>query len=235
MITLIVTDNAFALGFAKELDALYGDIEIRQSPRGTLEGVPRLSIKTEVAEIVHRYGLVISVHCKQLFPPALVHGVRCVNVHPGFNPFNRGWYPQVFSIINCLKAGVTIHEIDEQLDHGPIIVQKEYVIRPWDTSGSAYASIMGIERELLLEHFPTIRDRRYQALRPAGEGNVNLKADFEAMRRLDLDRCGRFGDLLNHLRALTHGEYHNAYFVDESGRRVFVRVVLEPEDPRPGQ
>lgn len=234
MTTLILTDNTFALGFASELAALHGGIEIRQSPRGVLENIPRLNVKTQVNEILQRYNLVVSVHCKQLFPPALVNGVRCVNVHPGFNPFNRGWYPQVFSIINGQKAGVTIHEIDDQLDHGPIIAQREYSIRPWDTSGSAYANIMMIERELLLEHFRAIRDNTYRAVRPSEEGNVNLKVDFEAMRHLDLERQGKFGDFLNHLRALTHEGHNNAYFTDRLGRKVFVRLALEPEERQPG-
>lgn len=227
--TLIVTDNACARNVALELQRKHGNIDVVQSPSGQLPETARLDVKANAADIIAKYPVVISVHCKQMFPAQLVKSVRCVNVHPGFNPFNRGWYPQVFSIINGLKAGVTIHEMDEQLDHGPIIVQKEYTIEPWDTSGSAYEKIMALERELVLEHFVSIRDRKYTA-KAAGEGNLNLKRDFDNLRRINLEEHGPFGEFLNRLRALTHEPFNNAYFVDESGRKVFVRVVLEPGD-----
>ena len=231
MKTLVLTDNPQARELAAELNSRYGQIEVFQSPRGPLEHVPRLNVRSQTSEIVANYGLVLSIHCKQLFPPALVHAVRCVNVHPGFNPFNRGWFPQVFSILNGLKAGVTIHEMDEVLDHGPIIVQREYAIESWDTSASAYANIMALERELLLEHFVAIRDRTYRTISPATEGNLNYKQDFEKLKQIDLDQQGSFRDFLNLLRAFTHGDYKNAYFEDASGRKVFARIVLEPEDP----
>ena len=230
MTTLVLTDNPFALSFARELNERHGGIDIFQSPKGFLAGVPTLNVKAQHAEIASRYDLVISVHCKQLFPPELVRTARCVNVHPGLNPQNRGWYPQVFSIINGKKAGVTIHEIDEQLDHGPIIVQREYKIKSWDTSETAYNNIMLIERELLLEHYPSIRENTYSAHPPAGEGNLNYKADFEALTRLDLDETLTMRAAIDRLRALTHGHYKNAHFYDVDGVKIYVNVVLTPAD-----
>ncbi|MBI2699033.1 hypothetical protein A9W98_34435 [Mycobacterium gordonae] len=229
MATLILTDNVHTYALAGELQRRYGEVEVYQSRFGQLPDVPRLDINGSVAEIVQRYDLVFSLHCKQIFPAALLDGVRCVNVHPGLNPYNRGWFPQVFSIINGQKAGVTIHEMDDQLDHGPIIVQRECPIDSWDTSGSVYVRLLAIERELVLENFPAIRDRTYRAEPMATEGNLNLKKDFDRLRQLDLDEQGTFGHFLNRLRALTHDEFRNAWFVDSSGRKVYVRVVLEPE------
>ena len=181
-------------------------------------------------EIKKNYSLAISIHCKQFFPSHLVNNIRCINVHPGYNPYNRGWYPQVFSILNGLKSGVTIHEMDEKLDHGPIIVQKEYKIESWDTSGTAYEKIMKLERELVFEHFLSIRDNKYKAVLPCKEGNINISKDFEKIKCLSLDEHGRFGDFLNRLRALTHGGYKNAYYIDETGKKIYVRIILEPNE-----
>lgn len=229
MKTLILTDNVHAHALAVELQARYGDVDVYQSPTGQLPGVPRCDVTERVADIVERYDLVFSLHCKQKFPADLIDGIRCVNVHPGFNPCNRGWYPQVFSIIDGQKVGVTIHEIDEELDHGPIIAQRECVIESWDSSGSVYARLMEIERALVLEHFAAVREGSYQSKPPAGEGNLNVKRDFEQLRHLDLNERGTFGDFLNRLRALTHDEFRNAWFIDAAGHKVFVRVILEPE------
>jgi len=228
--TLILTDNSFACDLAFELNRLHGDIDVYQSPNGPLKDIPRLDVRKQTAMMISDYSLVLSIHCKQIFPKLLVSAVRCVNVHPGLNPYNRGWFPQVFSIINGLPSGVTIHEIDEELDHGLIIAQREYKIDAWDTSGSAYAKIMAIERDLVLSHFLSIRDRNYQAVAPCEEGNLNFKKDFDRLKCLDLSEYGTFGEFINRLRALTHGDFQNAYFVDASGTKVFVRISLDPVD-----
>jgi methionyl-tRNA formyltransferase len=227
--TLVLTDNVYAYKLALELERLHGGVDVYQSPGGSLEGVPRLHVRVQAPMIISTYDLVLSIHCKQIFPPELVGGVRCVNVHPGMNPYNRGWFPQVFSIINGLPSGVTIHEIDNELDHGPIIVQKEYKIQSWDTSGSAYAQIMALEKELVLEHFIAIRDQTYEVISPKGEGNINYKEDFERLKHIDLNQVGTFGEFIDRLRALTHGDFRNAYFIDSSGVKVFVRISLELE------
>lgn len=228
--TLVLTDNANAHKLALELEQLHGGVDVYQSPSGPLEGVPRLHVGDQSSMIISTYDLVLSIHCKQIFPPELVGGVRCVNVHPGLNPYNRGWFPQVFSIINGLPSGVTIHEIDNELDHGPIIAQREYRIQSWDTSGSAYAKIMAVEKELVLEHFAAIRDQTYNAVSPQEEGNLNYKKDFDKLKHIDLSQRGTFGEFIDRLRALTHDDFRNAYFIDASGTKVFVRISLEPED-----
>lgn len=227
--TLILTDNVHAHAVAVELQRRHPGIDVYQSQHGRLPGVERLNVVDQANDVVDRYDLLLSLHCKQKFPADLIERIRCVNVHPGLNPYNRGWYPQVFSLINGLPVGVTMHEIDEELDHGPIIAQQECKIEPWDTSGTVYARLMDIERELVLEHFGAVRDGSYQTTPPPVEGNLNYKKDFERLRQLDLAEEGTFGDLLNRLRALTHDEFRNAWFLDGSGRKVYVRVVLEPE------
>jgi len=228
--TLVLTDNFHAYELACELDRLHGGIDVYQSPNGPLNGIPHLNVRDQASSVISKYGLVVSIHCKQIFPPELVNGIRCVNVHPGLNPHNRGWFPQVFSIINGLPSGVTIHEIDDELDHGSIIAQKEYEIQSWDTSGSAYAKIMAIEKELVLKYFVAIRDRTYDAVAPAEEGNLNLKKDFDKLKEIDLRQQGTFGEFINRLRALTHDNFRNAYFIDGSGTKVFVRISLDPEN-----
>lgn len=225
--TLIITDNTYACEVALELNKLYGDVSVCQSPNGSLKGIERIDVKKHAALIASTYELVLSIHCKQLFPPELVDGTRCINIHPGLNPHNRGWFPQVFSIINGLPSGVTIHEIDNELDHGPIIIQKEYNIKSWDTSSSSYEEIMKIERELILDNFISIRDHKYSTTTPASEGNINYKRDFDKIKKINLDQHGTYRELINHLRALTHKNYRNAYFIDDSGKKIFISIQLD--------
>jgi dTDP-4-amino-4,6-dideoxyglucose formyltransferase len=47
-----------------------------------------------------------------------------VNLHTALLPFNRGAHPVLWSILEGTPLGITIHQIDEGLDTGPIIFQK---------------------------------------------------------------------------------------------------------------
>lgn len=184
-----------------------------------------LKQESEVEELCKTYDLIFSIHCKQIFPKILVESVKCINIHPGYNPINRGWYPQVFAIINGTKVGATIHEIDSQLDHGNIIAQDYVTIDSWDTSLSLYNKITDLEISLLREHIKLILENNYISVIPSSEGNLYLKKDFNALCSLDLTKKQTIQETIDLLRALTHGEYKNAYFIDEkSGNKIFISV-----------
>ena len=154
----------------------------------------------------------------------------CFNVHPGLNPHNRGWFPQVFSILNGLPCGVTIHKMDAQLDHGPIAWQEEVPQYPWDTSKDIYDRILAKELELLDRHLGDLLTGNYTLTPMEGEGNINYKADFDALCRIDRNEPATYGAVIDRLRALTHAPYENAWFLDEDGKKVYVGITLRKED-----
>lgn len=189
-----------------------------------------LKSSKDVDFILNNFDLVFSIHCKQIFPKELVNGVKCINIHPGYNPINRGWYPQVFSILNDLPVGATIHEIDEALDHGGIIARGFVPKYSYDTSKTLYDRILEKEIELLYHHLPTILTNTYEVTAPENEGNLFLKKDFNALLEIDLNKEYRAKDLIDKLRALTHGGYKNAYFIDPTtGDKIYIGIELQKE------
>ena len=48
-----------------------------------------------------------------------------INLHISYLPFNRGCHPNFWSFVENSPKGVTIHEIDEGVDTGPIIYRKK--------------------------------------------------------------------------------------------------------------
>jgi methionyl-tRNA formyltransferase len=235
---LVVTDNTFLAQKFREIiatkAALADTVFVYACSPASAEamrplGIEPLQIRTEWPQIVAKYSLVISAHCKQLFPAPMVEAVRCINIHPGLNPYNRGWFPQVFSILNKLPLGATIHEIDAQLDHGAIIAQQPVPVYNYDTSLTAYNRVQEAELELLDEWIENLVAGTYSAFAPAEEGNLNLKKDFNQLLVLDLDETLTMGQALDRLRALTHGAYRNAYFHDQDGRKIYVNITLQPE------
>ncbi len=180
----------------------------------------------DLHNIDSKYELVISAHCKKLFPPKLVNSFRCINIHPGLNPYNRGYYPQAFSLINKLPIGATIHEIDEELDHGPIIYQEEIEIKSTDTSFSLYNKVIKKEIELFEKNFNSIINNNYIITTPKNEGNLNLKKDFDNLCKIDLDNIDTFENHINLLKALTFDKYKNAYFIDKNGDKIYLNIKL---------
>lgn len=76
--------------------------------------------------IVASYGKII---------PELVINIpprKTLNIHPSLLPKYRGASPLQTAILDDTKnTGVTIMRIDEKMDHGPIIAQKELTINDW--------------------------------------------------------------------------------------------------------
>lgn len=239
---LVLSDNKFLITEFNRLlkqKKLYAANEWRFacSPSNSAllndKGVPvkpeALDIKTRYKELLD-YDIIFSLHCKQLFPAELVKKVKCINVHPGFNPYNRGWFPQVFSILNKMKAGATIHLMDEQLDHGAILAQREIRIEKWDTSLSAYNKIQQAEVDLLDENLEKIIAGNYTAEQHTVEGNVNLKKDFNALCEIEMEKKVSMEEAIDYLRAMTHGDYMNAWFKDPAtGKKIYVKITLQPE------
>ena len=232
----IFTDNAYIYeGFCALLprfpehtfDFFYSPWNSAFSPR---ENFRPLRLKEQTPDFYDRYDLFLSLHSKQLFPDALVENHLCINVHPGLNPHNRGWFPQVFSILNGLPVGVTIHKMDTELDHGPILWQEELPIYPQDTSKDVYDRILAKELELLDRHLEDILTGSYTLTPMAEEGNINYKADFDVLCPIDLSEPATYGAVIDRLRALTHAPYQNAYFVDADGKKVYVGITLRKED-----
>jgi dTDP-4-amino-4,6-dideoxyglucose formyltransferase len=189
-----------------------------------------IDVKKEIEFIINNYQLVISVHCFQFFPKELVNTVRCINIHPGYNPTNRGWYPQVFAIIHDLPIGATIHEMDEKLDHGSIIAREFVEKYNWDTSLTLYNRVLEKEIELFDQYFDRILTNTYNLIEPENSGNMFSKTDFHQLLDLDLKRTGTFKEFYDTLRALSHGDYKNISFEDKvSGKRVFLKLDISLE------
>lgn len=236
---LIITDNTYLYEAITRLieEANRRDVEFtfaHSKTRSAIwehedfsDGTKVLDVKEEVKSIIAEYSVVISVHCFQLFPKELVEKVRCINVHPGYNPVNRGWYPQIFSIIHDLPIGATIHEMDEKIDNGPIIARSYVEKYVWDSSMTIYERVLEKELSLFRDNFDSIIDGSYERLLPEGEGNFFSKADFNDICEIDLGRRGSFKEFYDLMRALSHGEFRNAYFIDETtGEKIYLKLEI---------
>lgn len=95
---------------------------------------------------------------------------RALNVHPALIPAfcGKGFYGhRVHDAV--LAAGVkvtgaTVHFVDEEYDHGPIILQESVAVRDDDTSETLAARVQAVERRLVPE-----------AIRLFAEGRLSIE------------------------------------------------------------
>ena len=75
---------------------------------------------------------------------------RVVNVHPSLLPAFRGADAVGDALAaGALVTGVTIHLVDELLDHGPILLQEAVDVLPDDTRETLHERLHAVEHRLL--------------------------------------------------------------------------------------
>jgi len=85
------------------------------------------------------------------------------NIHPSLLPKYRNTSPIVYSLLLGDKTtGVSLIEMDERLDHGPIIAQKEYDIQANDTRDSLENRLSDIGYELFKQSIQSLVDGTLQ-------------------------------------------------------------------------
>jgi len=72
-----------------------------------------------------------------------------MNIHPALLPAFKGLEAQAAARAYGVKvAGATVHFVDEQTDHGPIILQGAVPIGPDDTETEVRDRILAVEHEI---------------------------------------------------------------------------------------
>jgi phosphoribosylglycinamide formyltransferase-1 len=98
-----------------------------------------------------KIGVVALAGFMRILGPGLVGAYegRILNIHPALLPS----FPGAHAIEDALEwgakvTGVTVHLVDEQMDHGPIVLQEAVAVRDDDDRGSLASRIHEVEHRL---------------------------------------------------------------------------------------
>jgi methionyl-tRNA formyltransferase len=98
--------------------------------------------------------LVISVASPKIFGRKLLQTppFGCLNYHSGLLPRYRGVAPLFWALLHGeSEVGMTVHEMDEEIDNGPIVSQRVEPIRPDDTVHTLFERTARLGPEVLIE------------------------------------------------------------------------------------
>lgn len=79
---------------------------------------------------------------------------RIMNIHPSLLPAFPGWDKEVHKAVldyGCKVTGCTLHFVDENLDAGPIILQKCVPVYDDDTVETLKERVQKAEQEIIIE------------------------------------------------------------------------------------
>ena len=102
-----------------------------------------------------------------------------LNLHIAYLPYNRGAHPNFWSFFDSTPTGVTIHEIDEGIDTGPIVFQKKVVFSPnEDTFAKTHRRLIMEIEDLFIQNMGALLSGNYQARPQVGPGTYHATKDL---------------------------------------------------------
>jgi len=117
--------------------------------------------------------LVVVAAFGQILPPAVLEIPRfgSLNIHASLLPRWRGASPvQAAILAGDTVTGVTIMKMDEGLDTGPILAQREVVIKQAENAGELESRLAEVGADLLIEVLPDYVEGRLQPVPQPSEG-----------------------------------------------------------------
>ena len=140
--------------------------------RAANAGIPRYHVSTvthpdddardrAIVDILERHGVdlvVLGGYMRELGPETIArYRDRIVNVHPALLPKfgGRGFYG--LAVHEAVLAsgdsvtGATIHLVDEQLDHGPVLARRKVAVEEGDTPETLAERVLAVEHSLYVD------------------------------------------------------------------------------------
>lgn len=169
------------------------------------------------------FGYLLRKPLIDLFPCGIV------NLHSSLLPLNRGSWPNVWTIIDQTPAGVTMHLVDEGVDSGAILAQRDVEVLPTDSGRTLNDRLAAAAVELFKDHWKAFADGKLKPrLQDDSLATLHRVKDAAAIDCIDLDADYRGGDLINILRARTFPPHRGAWF-EIDGERYFLELKIEKE------
>ena len=113
----------------------------------------------------HKVDLVCLAGYMRLLSPWFVKQFphKILNIHPSLLPAFPGLEAQEQAFAYGVKvAGCTVHFVDEELDHGPIILQKAVLVHDNDDEGALRARILEQEHIAYSQAIDLVLNREHQ-------------------------------------------------------------------------
>lgn len=152
-----------------------------------------------------------------------------VNMHPSLLPKLRGPSPIRSAILTNQRdaVGVTVMLIDEKMDHGPILAQRDIALPQWPVMGRELDVLLAeAGGQLLAETLP-----RYVSGEITPQQQDHTQATYckfieKSHAEIDLTDTSPQAAYTNYLKICAYDGWPSAYtYVEKNGMRVRIKIV----------
>lgn len=153
-----------------------------------------------------------------------------VNIHNSLLPNNKGKHPYFWALVEELPYGVTIHKVENGIDTGEILFQKEINYDWTDTGKTIYQRSLLEAEKLVLKNFEKFFCLEKINSKKNNGGTFHLGSELKTKSNIELDRSYSARELLNLIRARTFDVDSPSCFFYSDGQKYYVRVAIEKSD-----
>lgn len=154
----------------------------------------------------------VSVMYDKLIPDSYIKTRPCFNFHPGILPWYRGAGAYSWAIMNGeIEAGVTLHEIDKDIDHGRVISIERFPITNKDTAETLFTKAEKTLFDMFQLWLPRLVDGKYESQSQV-KGRIYYRKDLNEAK-----------DLTRFARAFSFKGKDNAFYINNLGEKVEIR------------
>lgn len=140
--------------------------------------------------IENNFDFIISYGYRYIISKEIINIMESniINMHISYLPWNRGADPNFWSFLEGTKKGVSIHLVDEGVDTGDIIIQKEIIFDVSETLRTTYNKLCQVIEMLFIEYWPEIRLGKYKRVKQnLNEGSMHYSKDKQQYEYLLTD------------------------------------------------
>jgi len=171
--------------------------ETRSAPVARVAAQAELSVRTPVSfkgveelEVFagHHVDAAVTVAYGLLLPKAVLSAPRlgCINAHASLLPRWRGAAPIQRAIMaGDTRSGVTIMQMDEGLDTGPILFQQEIPITASTTAGMLHDDLAALSATMLVETLRAYEAGQVNATAQSDDGKTYARKIDKAESQID--------------------------------------------------
>jgi len=168
---------------------------------------PKTLKDQEIQEIINKLNpdIIVDVACGLLVPKIILDMPKygCINVHPSLLPRWRGATPIQRAILNGDKeTGISIMQMDEGYDTGPVLLQKKCLIEESDTTKTLHDRLVKLGIKTLIEAIEKLLTSSLHAVKQDESGSCYAKKFEKTEAVIDWEKSAI--ELDRQVRAFIH-------------------------------
>ena len=151
-----------------------------------------------------------------------------LNMHPSLLPIGRGADPIPWGIIERQKHGVTLHLMDQNLDTGDIVFQKEITTDCTMNAGEIYeiavSELFSVFSRLFVSWINDEIEPRPQSKSPYSQ---HKSRDLDLLKIINDNEVGTFGDFVRRMQAISFSNGSLPKYMDSEGKIWEITIKIQ--------